>query len=107
MTGRSVADESQLSSIATSPVSARAASQTAAGATISPSSGSHNFSNNHHPQSPSQVHDAGAASEAQALDALVGLRLSIALMQARKRCSGLVRRRYVAIFTTFPSIFMM
>lgn len=36
-----------------------------------------------------------AGSETQALDALVGLRLAIACMHARKKNSNLVRRRYV------------
>lgn len=36
-----------------------------------------------------------AGSETQALDALVGLRIAIACMHARKKNSNLVRRRYV------------
>lgn len=43
-----------------------------------------------------------AGSETQALDALVGLRIAIACMHARKKNSNLVRRRYVALAFCFP-----
>jgi hypothetical protein len=54
----------------------------------------------HHPSLSAQSTNAqqiGVSGEMRALDCLVGLRLSIALMQARKQSSALVRRRGLII----------
>lgn len=57
--------------------------------------------NNHHPLDAHPTGSAGSTgSETQALDALVGLRLTIAAMHARKKNSNLVRRRYDAFYFT-------